>query len=190
MNVTTTRHPTMRTSAVPGLSALALALFAAPALAQTGPPPLESIRNYTWVSDDLASAGQIANDQIPLLVEAGYDVVVNLAIADVERNGEEGFRVAEAGLAYIHIPVDWQEPTLDDLDLFFDVMEANEGRKVFVHCFANMRASAFVYLYRTMVQGVADDVAGATMSEVWDPAEVEQWGALIERARARGPRGG
>lgn len=175
----------MRTQSSTALSTLLLAALAAPAAAQTGPPPLESIRNYTWVSDDLASAGQIANDQIPLLAEAGYDVVINLAIADSERNGEEGFRVVESGLTYIHIPVDWQEPTLDDLDMFFGVMEANADRKVFVHCFANMRASAFVYLYRTMVQGVPEDVAGATMSQVWDPAEVEQWGALIERAQAR-----
>lgn len=159
------------------------------AAAQTGPPPLESIRNYTRVSDDLASAGQIAYEQIPLLAEAGYDVVVNLAIADADRNGEEGFRVVEAGLTYIHIPVDWQEPALEDLDLFFDVMEANADRKVFVHCFANMRASAFVYMYRTLVQGVSEEEAGATMSQVWDPWEVEQWGDLIDRAKARAEGG-
>ena len=63
------------------------------------------------------------------------------------------------------------------------VMEANEGRKVFVHCFANMRASAFVYMYRTLVEGVLDEDAIGHMSEVWDPAEVRQWGDLIERAR-------
>ncbi len=81
-----------------------------------------------------------------------------------------------------------RKATLDDLDLFFGVMEANADRKVFVHCFANMRASAFVYLYRTMVQGVPEYVASATMSEVWDPSEVEQWGALIEGAKARPAR--
>ena len=62
-------------------------------------------------------------------------------------------------------------------------MEANEGRKVFVHCFANMRASAFVYMYRTLVLGDSEAEARATMSEVWDPWELEQWGGLIERAK-------
>ncbi len=146
--------------------------------------PLSDIRNYTWVSDRLASAGQITYDQIPLLKEEGYEVVINLAIADRERNGEEGFLVAEAGLTYIHIPVDWQEPKLSDVELFYDVMRANEGRKVFVHCFANMRASAFVYLYRTMVEGVPEEEARAVMTGVWDPAEVQQWADLIERAKA------
>lgn len=157
-------------------------------LAQSnGPPPLETIRNFQQVSETLASSGQIGYEQIPLLEEQGYDVVVNLAVADEERNGREGFLVAEAGLTYVHIPVDWNAPTLADLEMFFDVMEANEGRKVFVHCFANMRASAFVYLYRTLVEGVPEADARATMDEVWDPWELEQWGDLIERARgARG----
>lgn len=153
-------------------------------LAQSdGPPPLEAIRNFQQVSATLASAGQIGYEQIPLLKEQGYDVVVNLAVADEERNGREGFLVAEAGLTYVHIPVDWNAPTLADVQVFFDVMEANEGRKVFVHCFANMRASAFVYLYRTLVQGVPEEEARATMSEVWDPWEMDPWAALIRRAR-------
>ena len=86
---------------------------------------------------------------------AGFDVVVNLAPARWERNFEEGFRVTQAGMTYIQIPVDWQDPSLRDLELFFDVMEANEDRNVYVHCFANMRVSVFVYLYRTLRKGMS-----------------------------------
>jgi len=152
--------------------------------------PLEEIRNYTWVSDRLASAGQIGNDQIPLLVEQGYEVVVNLATANRSRNGEEGFLVAESGLTYIHIPVDWEKPRLSDVEMFFDIMQAHQGRKVFVHCFANMRASAFVYLYRTLIGGVPEADARTVMDQVWDPGEFEQWGELIERAKAAHGRAG
>lgn len=151
---------------------------------QNTPEPLTSIRNYQDVSERLSSAGQIGYEQIPLLRDAGFDVVINLASASRERNGEEGFLVAESGLTYVHIPVDWEQPRLEDVDLFFDVMEANEDRKVFVHCFANMRASAFVYMYRTLVQGVPEAEALATMNEVWDPAELQQWADLIEKAQA------
>ena len=153
------------------------------ATAQEAPADLTTIRNYMGISDRLTTAGQIAYDQIPLLREEGYDVVVNLATASRERNSLEGFHVTASGMSYIHIPVDWEQPRLSDLSMFFDVMEANEGRKVFVHCFANMRASAFVYMYRTMVEGVAEEDALGAMNEVWDPAEVRQWEDLIERAR-------
>ncbi len=159
------------------------AVLAPVTLSAQQPAPLESIRNWQTVDERLASSGQISYDQIPLLAEQGYDVVVNLAIADEERNGREGFHVARAGLAYVHIPVDWERPTMEDVELFFDVMQANRERKVYVHCFANMRASAFVYMYRTLVDGVPEDEARATMNEVWDPDELEQWADLIRRAQ-------
>ena len=161
-----------------------VALAAAPLTAQTAPAPLETVRNFQIVDETLSSAGQIAYDQIPLLAEEGYEVVVNLAIADERRNGQEGFLVAQNGLAYVHIPVDWERPELEDVEMFFDVMQANEGRRVFVHCFANMRASAFVYMYRTLVEGVPEEEARATMNEVWDPGETDQWSTLIRQAQA------
>lgn len=156
-------------------------LSVAPVAAQE---PLETVRNFQVVDASLSSAGQIGYDQIPLLAAEGYEVVVNLAIADERRNGEEGFLVAREGLTYVHIPVDWESPRLSDVEIFFDVMEANADRKVFVHCFANMRASAFVYLYRTLVEGVPESDARATMNEVWDPEELDQWAGLIRRAQA------
>lgn len=173
------------TSSLPATTHLltGVALLASPVLAQDGPAPLETVRNFQQISDRLAASGQVTYDQVPLLREAGYDVVVNLAVADEERNAREGFLVTREGMTYIHIPVDWNEPAMDDVELFFDVMEANADRKVYVHCFANMRASAFVYLYRTLVEGVPEDEARATMNEVWDPWELEQWGGLIERAQ-------
>ncbi|MGB1842254.1 MAG: protein tyrosine phosphatase family protein [Longimicrobiales bacterium] len=138
-----------------------VALAAAPLTAQTAPAPLETVRNFQIVDETLSSAGQIAYDQIPLLAEEGYEVVVN-----------------------VHIPVDWERPELEDVEMFFDVMQANEGRHVFVHCFANMRASAFVYMYRTLVEGVPEEEARATMNEVWDPGEMDQWSTLIRQAQA------
>jgi protein tyrosine phosphatase (PTP) superfamily phosphohydrolase (DUF442 family) len=148
-----------------------------------GPAPLESVRNFQVVDDRLASSGQIAYDQVPEIRDRGYEVVINLAVADEDRNALEGFHVTREGLSYVHIPVDWEQPRTSDVRMFFDVMEANKDRKVYVHCFANMRASAFVYLYRTLVEGVAEEEARATMNAVWDPADQPQWEALIEEAR-------
>jgi len=148
------------------------------------PDDLTTMRNYVQVNDRLASAGQIAYNQIPQLRKEGYEIVINLAVADEERNAREGFLVTESGLSYFHIPVEWERPTLDDLELFFHLMEASKERKVFVHCFANMRVSAFVYLYRTLVLGVPEEEARPAMDAVWDPMEREQWAGLIRKAQA------
>lgn len=145
---------------------------------------LATVYNYVKVSETLATSGQIAYDQIESLRDAGYELVVNLAPASAGANELEGFLVVEAGLSYVHIPVDWREPSMRDLEMFYRVMEANKDRKVFVHCFANMRASAFTYLYRTLVAGVDDETALADMHAVWDPMELDQWAGLIKRAQA------
>lgn len=166
--------------------AVMMVMLAAPhALAQSAEARLETVRNYQRISDRLASSGQVTEDHIPALKAAGFEVVVNLAPARASANAREGFLVTQEGLAYIHIPVLWDAPSLRDLDLFFGVMEASADRKVYVHCFANMRASAFVYLYRTLVQGVPEDEARAVMHQIWDPMDEAPWAALIEQAQQR-----
>jgi protein tyrosine phosphatase (PTP) superfamily phosphohydrolase (DUF442 family) len=41
-----------------------------------------------------------------------------------------------------HIPVQFGAPTERDLLAFFDAMDRNSGRRVWVHCAANMRVTA------------------------------------------------
>ena len=147
---------------------------------------LQDVYNYVLISDRLSTGGQIAYDQVSLLKEAGYDLVINLASASEGGNALEGFLVAKEGLTYINIPVPFSNPPMRDLQMFFDVMEANRDRKVFVHCAANMRASAFVYLYRTLVQNVSDEEALPAMLEIWNPDEVEAWSNLVRTAKERG----
>ncbi len=147
-------------------------------------PMLEDIRAYLRINDQLATSGQITYDEIALLKDAGFEVVVNLAPADEERNGQEGFLVTQQGMTYIQIPVSWRNPAPRDLQLFFDVMAANKDRKVYVHCFANMRVSAFVYLYRTLELGVEEEIAREDMEKIWDPNAQEQWVRFIEQTQA------
>jgi uncharacterized protein (TIGR01244 family) len=147
------------------------------------PRALSDIPAYRLIDNRLATSGQIAYDDITAIQAAGYDMVVNLAPADKDRNGEEGFRVVEQGMAYMHIPVSWENPSLRDLDLFLDFMTQNRDRKVFVHCFANMRVSTFVYLFRTLKEGVPEEEARKDLLAVWDPASLAQWHSFVERAR-------
>ncbi len=159
------------------ISAMAQDMTDADVMAQ-----INEIYNFVEISDDLSTSGQISYDDIPLLNEAGFEVIVNLAPASEERNGLEGFLVVQEGMTYVHIPVSWQDPSPRDLQLFFDVMEANKDRKVFVHCFANMRVSAFVYLYRLLAQNEDQATAQADLAKVWDPFELDQWAAFINTA--------
>ncbi|MEM6300341.1 MAG: protein tyrosine phosphatase family protein [Pseudomonadota bacterium] len=139
---------------------------------------LEDTLNFHKVSESLFTAGQIYPLQVPDLQSQGVELVVNLAVADAERNGGESLAVIGAGISYVHIPVLWTEPTSKDLQLFFAMMDAGKGRKTLVHCFANYRASAFTFLYRVLQQDVPLEEAKVDLYAVWDDeafAEYPVW---------------
>ena len=77
----------------------------------------------------------------------------------------------------MHIPVRFGAPTAVDLDRFFSAMDAYKGRRVWVHCAANMRVTAFLGVYRRLRDGWPESEAFKLMDDVWQPDEV--WSAFI-----------
>ena len=146
---------------------------------------LSTIYNMLPLTDDLGTSGQPTSAQLAAIKEAGYEVVINLATGKTPRDlPNEADVVAAQGMEYIHIPVVWEHPTEADLARFFEVMDATQGKKRFVHCIANMRVSAFVLLYRVLRHGVPLDEARATMARIWEPNPI--WQQFIQEALARG----
>ena len=83
-------------------------------------------------------------------------------------------------MTYIHIPVDFQNPTVQDFDTFCTVMEQLKDVPVHVHCIANYRVSAFLYRWRRDVLGMDEVKARVEMEAIWHPAGV--WATVISRS--------
>jgi protein tyrosine phosphatase (PTP) superfamily phosphohydrolase (DUF442 family) len=137
--------------------------------------PLSEIRNFVWVSDTLATAGQPTEEQLREIAENGFEVVVNLGILDPRYclPDEEG-SVKGFGLAYHHIPVEFKGPRLEDFVRFEGVMEAVAGQRTFVHCAANYRVSCFIALYGERHFGWSPERALVHVHGVWRPDETWQ----------------
>ena len=136
---------------------------------------LENIYNYLKISDKIATAGQPSVEQFSYIKEAGYQVVINLALKDSSnalRNEKEIVEIE--GMQYIHIPVIWENPTEDKLKEFIQVMKINLDKKVFVHCAANKRVSAFIYLYRRSQESIDEEIAKKDLDKIWVPNEIWQ----------------
>jgi protein tyrosine phosphatase (PTP) superfamily phosphohydrolase (DUF442 family) len=147
--------------------------------------PLANIYNMLSLTDNLGTSGQPTSAQLAAIKEAGYEVVINLATGTTPRDlPNEADVVAAQGMEYIHIPVVWGNPTEADLARFFETMDATQDKKRFVHCIANMRVSAFMFLYRVLRQGMPLEAARATMSQIWQPNPI--WQKFIEAELARG----
>ena len=63
----------------------------------------------------------------------------------------------------------FKAPTETDLLAFFAAMDANQKEKLWIHCAANIRVSAFIGLYRVIRLGWEEERAFALMHELWKP---------------------
>ena len=88
-------------------------------------------------------------------------------------------------MSYVHLPVNFESPKATDYERFASVMDAWRGQRVFVHCAANMRVSAFVFLYRVLHRGESRATAENDLKKIWNPDGV--WRVLInEQVKAGG----
>lgn len=140
--------------------------------------------NTHQVFDWLWTSGQLSENDIARLPSLGVEAVVNLATpASSNALASEAELVARQGIPHFQIPVEWENPLIEQLELFFSLLAALYGRKLWVHCALNMRVSAFVYLYRRIILGEDEQVAAFPLREVWQPDDV--WQAFIDAALAR-----
>ena len=141
---------------------------------------MKDIYNYLKFSDSIATSGQPTKEQFSAIKDSGYQTVVNLALSTSTNALHNEKEVVEnLGMHYVHIPVVWENPTLEDVEHFFSVMKANADKKTFVHCAANMRVSAFMYLYRCIHDRMSDEEAKKYLSQIWLPNET--WQKFIEQ---------
>jgi protein tyrosine phosphatase (PTP) superfamily phosphohydrolase (DUF442 family) len=153
------------------------------------PNDLAQVLNYVRTPDGLGSAGQPTAAQFHAIAEAGYRVVVNLAMPDSDNAlPDEGAQVTRCGMDYVHLPVAWRNPTPERFRRFCGILNLYRDTAVFIHCAMNMRASAFVFLYRVLERHVPVAAAEPAMHAVWRPDRV--WSAFIHRILESGSQDG
>jgi protein tyrosine phosphatase (PTP) superfamily phosphohydrolase (DUF442 family) len=143
-------------------------------------PPL----NFVAVSERIHTSGQPSEAQLGGLERGGYHLVINLAPPTSAGSiAQEGLLVAQTGLSYVNIPVDWHSPRYEDFELFSNILKQAGSRHVLVHCQVNRRASVFTFLYRVVHEGIAPDVAYENVTSVWVPDP--QWKDFARAALKR-----
>jgi protein tyrosine phosphatase (PTP) superfamily phosphohydrolase (DUF442 family) len=159
------------------------------AAVQMNTSKLSEIKAVKFNQNQVITAGLPTEGQFALLQQAGVKTVINLIPNDnpnALKNEQQ--IVTELGMQYHNISVDWQQPTLENVEQFFALMKANNDQPVVVHCAANYRASAFYYLYLATQQDQQVDI-NDTLSPWGDLQksfeEYPQWQALIEKVKQK-----
>lgn len=146
---------------------------------------LDGIYNYLKIDENLATSGQPTAKQFAVIQETGYQLVINLAPNGLIENSleDEEALVNGLGMNYVHLPVDFKNPTIENFDRFVEHLQNAAGKKIWVHCAANARVSAFVYKYRRDVLAVDPSTARIDLEKIWQPVGV--WNRFLAEAWER-----
>lgn len=143
-------------------------------------PKSYRIVNHVQVDGRVATSGALNEQAVADIAEARYRRIIDLLPAD-NRHAlrDERAIAAQHGLAYDHIPVDMDAPSTDSFEAFTQAMQRSAHEKVWVHCAANMRVTAFMALYGRRALGWSKEQADELIGEVWKPDAV--WQDFLDR---------
>ena len=131
---------------------------------------MKGIRNYVQSRPNIATSGQPTEEHFSEIAKAGYIAVINLAMPEHSASiDNEGKIVTELGMAYFHLPVPFDNPTIEHVRLFCDLMQALKGKQVWVHCIMNYRVSVFMYHYLSKVEGLNETECISPIFRTWKP---------------------
>lgn len=115
---------------------------------------MHKILNYIKLNDTISTSGQPTKEQFEAIANEGFEVVINLSLHDTHNALEnEDQIVSKNNMIYIHIPVSWEEPQIDRLNLFLETLKTlqKQNKKVWIHCAKNYRVSVFIHKYKQIV---------------------------------------
>ena len=140
--------------------------------------PLKDISNYIEYAETsqgnglglYGSSGQPTKDDISILSKAGYQRIIYIALTTNETAlaGEDEL-VLENGMQYLHVPVDFSKPTVDDFKAVANALQSQSDLKTLLHCQINLRASTFSFLYRVIYKKVPIEDAKNDLDSIWVP---------------------
>jgi uncharacterized protein (TIGR01244 family) len=114
------------------------------------------IDNFDEVSPDLFRGAQPTADGMKTLKSHHIQTVINLRDSD---DSAEANMVRDAGMNYIHLPLDAETVTVADAEKFLTLL-ADASGPVFVHCLVGRdRTGMAVAAYRVRIQGWTQEAA-------------------------------
>lgn len=148
---------------------------------QAVPDALSDLPNFQINNDRMVSSGLPEASHFEALKRMGVAQVIDLIPG---ARGEEKMLVEGMGLAYVNIPVDWENPTVADFQQYVAAMQQSAARdgKVLTHCKLNWRGAVFTYLYRVTQLHEPDEKAKQDLLKIWEPNDT--WQRFIDDVKA------
>ena len=125
-------------------------------------PTVTGVRNVAKLESTIACGGATTPEGVAELKKLGYNSIINLREASESGANVEAEAAAakEAGVNYVHLPMNGQSPDPVVADKFLEAVKVPANQPVFVHCASGNRAAAMWMVKRMVVDGWDADRAG------------------------------
>ena len=136
--------------------AVAVALTASVATAQqVTKKEIPGVSTFAQVETTIACGGATKPEAIREIAKMGFKSVINLRLASEQGAmvEEEGAAVKAAGMTYVHLPFDAQNPDAHLIDNFIAAVTAPVNQPAYVHCAAGGRAASLWMVKRVLADG-------------------------------------
>lgn len=142
---------------------------------------IETSYNFRRINERLTTSGVVPAEALAGLASRGYEAVINLLPEnnDYAVPNERGI-VELQGIEYIHIPVDFKQPTQIDFAKFAAALDRVRDRKIHIHCAANYRVSAFYSLYEFSRGNWSAEQVKEFVGDIWQPVDHPGWDGFIK----------
>lgn len=145
----------------------------------------KEIYNFKEVNEQILTSGQPTEAQLTAAASEGVQTVINLTTFSPSYSlPDEAGLVASLGMAYVHIPIPWDNPQKTHFEQFEQAMKTAENSKTLIHCAANYRVTAFFSLYAMKHLGWSAKQADELMAHVWIPGQYPIWDEFVQERRA------
>lgn len=133
---------------------------------------MDTILNYIKINDKISTSGQPTLEELKIIADNDFKVVINLALSNSSLALEnEDKIVSQLGMTYIHIPVDFENPEIDNLKIFLAILNSFTNIKVWVHCAKNYRVTAFMYVFHKYFLKTPFENINLSMFDIWTPSK-------------------
>ncbi|RXI48026.1 hypothetical protein CRU99_01850 [Malaciobacter mytili] len=140
---------------------------------------MDTILNYIKINDKISTSGQPTLEELKIIADNDFKVVINLALSNSSLALEnEDKIVSQLGMTYIHIPVDFENPEIDNLKIFLAILNSFTNIKVWVHCAKNYRVTAFMYIFHKYFLKTPFENINLSMFDIWTPSK--KWQELMK----------
>ena len=130
---------------------------------------IENIDYFKKNDEKISTSEQPTENEIKLIAEDGFEVLINARPqSEMDEIFDEKKLAENLGMKYFLIETELGNPSMDELTKFLELMTKFEGKKIFLHCHKNKRASGLLAVYRVVKLGWEKDNAIKKVKEIWE----------------------